>query len=136
MPTDAHRIVVGNYHLDGYGHVNNARYLEFLEAARWAWFAQHGLTAAARQTRLVVLHINIRYRRAAVLDDVLTVHSRLCEVKSRLLRLTQTVRRGSDTVAEAEVAIAPTDAAGNVVRLPDALRGVLAELLAAGDSEV
>ena len=28
---------VRNYHLDGYGHVNNARYLEFLEEARWAF---------------------------------------------------------------------------------------------------
>lgn len=27
-------IRVRNYHLDGYGHVNNARYLEFLEEAR------------------------------------------------------------------------------------------------------
>jgi len=28
--SEAHRILVHNCHLDGYGHVNNARYLEFL----------------------------------------------------------------------------------------------------------
>ncbi|BBI61564.1 hypothetical protein HSBAA_28700 [Vreelandella sulfidaeris] len=26
---------VRGYHLDGYGHVNNARYLEFMEEGRW-----------------------------------------------------------------------------------------------------
>jgi len=29
------KIKVYGYHLDMYGHVNNARYLEFLETARW-----------------------------------------------------------------------------------------------------
>ena len=31
-------IRVRGYHLDLYGHVNNARYLEFLEEARWDLF--------------------------------------------------------------------------------------------------
>jgi len=29
------QIKVRNYHLDRFGHVNNARYLEFLEEGRW-----------------------------------------------------------------------------------------------------
>ena len=29
-------IVIRGYHVDIYGHVNNARYLEFLEEDRWA----------------------------------------------------------------------------------------------------
>ncbi len=31
------KLTVRNYHLDGYGHVNNARHLEFFEEARWAF---------------------------------------------------------------------------------------------------
>ena len=31
-------IKIRGYHLDLFGHVNNARYLEFLEEARWAMF--------------------------------------------------------------------------------------------------
>ena len=31
-------IKVRGYHLDIYAHVNNARYVEFLEEARWALF--------------------------------------------------------------------------------------------------
>jgi thioesterase-3 len=29
---------VRGYHLDLYGHVNNARYLEFLEEGRWSYY--------------------------------------------------------------------------------------------------
>ena len=31
------KIVIRGYHLDAYRHVNNARYLEFLEEARWQY---------------------------------------------------------------------------------------------------
>ena len=35
---------VRGYHLDVFQHVNNARYLEFLEEARWSYFEDTGLT--------------------------------------------------------------------------------------------
>lgn len=31
---------VRGYHVDVFGHVNHARYLEFLEEARWAFFEE------------------------------------------------------------------------------------------------
>ena len=36
-------ITVRGYHLDLYRHVNNARYLEFLEEARWQFMEDSGL---------------------------------------------------------------------------------------------
>ena len=36
-----HNIKVRGFHTDLYGHVNNARYLEFLEEARWEFLEQH-----------------------------------------------------------------------------------------------
>ncbi|MBR6877482.1 MAG: acyl-CoA thioesterase, partial [Neisseriaceae bacterium] len=71
---------VHNYHLDGYGHVNNARYLEFLEAARWHFFAQKQLKDDLRAAQLVVAQLNIRYRRAASLDEVLHIHTKIIAV--------------------------------------------------------
>ena len=64
--SEAHRILVHNCHLDGYGHVNNARYLEFLEQARWTYFRRAGVLDELGGARLVVAHIDIRYRHAAV----------------------------------------------------------------------
>lgn len=121
MACKPYRCTVANYHLDGYGHVNNARYLEFLEAARWSFFAQQGLQDVLRQARLVVVRIDIRYRRAAVLDDVLDIICEIQTVKSRQLCLRQIVQCAGRTVAEADVTLSATDAAGNMVRLPDAL---------------
>ncbi|MCS5959758.1 YbgC/FadM family acyl-CoA thioesterase [Klebsiella pneumoniae subsp. pneumoniae] len=68
------QIKVRGYHLDVYQHVNNARYLEFLEEARWdglenspafQWMMEKNIA-------FVVVNININYRRPAVLGDVLT----------------------------------------------------------------
>ena len=70
-------ITVHGFHLDGYGHVNNARYLEFLEAARWdqlhahqdlQWWHQRGYA-------FVIANININFRRAASLGDTLLFES-------------------------------------------------------------
>lgn len=71
-------IKIRGYHLDLYGHVNNARYLEFLEEARWGmmdhgdldWFMQQGYA-------LVVSRIDIRYLRPAGMGDILRIETRL-----------------------------------------------------------
>jgi len=82
---------VRNYHLDGYGHVNNARYLEFLEEARWAFFEEHGLLSEIDGLMLVVVRTDIRYRRAAVDGDILRFEGRLKELTSRHIILTQNI---------------------------------------------
>lgn len=79
------QIKVRGYHLDVYQHVNNARYLEFLEEARWDGTesspAFHWMTA--RNIAFVVVNININYRRPAVLGDVLTVTSKLEQLNGK-----------------------------------------------------
>jgi len=78
-------IKVRGYHLDVYQHVNNARYLEFLEEARWEWLerkeAFHWMTN--NHLAFVVVNININYRHPAVLGDVLTIDSQLHELKGK-----------------------------------------------------
>lgn len=60
------RIVTRGYHMDIYGHVNNARYLEFLEEDRWAQFeANIDLDQWASQGLVfMVVNINVNYRKA------------------------------------------------------------------------
>ncbi len=102
-------IKVRGYHLDLYGHVNNARYLEFLEEARWAlleagdldWFMQQGYA-------LVVSRIDIRYLRPAGMGDVLIIETRLDRLLPRAGVILQRVLK-KDTgklVAAAEVSFA------------------------------
>lgn len=103
-------IKVRGYHLDLYGHVNNARYLEFLEEARWGmiedsggveWFSQRGLA-------LVVSRIDIRYKRAATMGDVLIIKSHLAQLNERDGLIKQQVLRQDNgkLVAEADVTFA------------------------------
>lgn len=91
------QIKVRGYHLDVYQHVNNARYLEFLEEARWDGLENSDSFQwmTARNIAFVVVNININYRRPAVLSDLLTVTSQVQQlngksgVLSRRLRWSQ-----------------------------------------------
>lgn len=101
------QIKVRGYHLDVYQHVNNARYLEFLEEARWEglessagfqWMTKHRIA-------FVVVNININYRRPAVLSDVLTVTSKVQQLngKSGVLSQVITLEPEGEIVADAQI---------------------------------
>lgn len=94
-------IKVRGYHLDVYQHVNNARYLEFLEEARWQWLEEADAFSWLQQQQLafVVVNININYRRPAVLGDVLAIHSEMTQLNGKSGVITQRVTlAGSDTL--------------------------------------
>jgi thioesterase-3 len=94
-------IKVRGYHLDVYQHVNNARYLEFLEEARWQWLEEAGAFNWLQEQQLafVVVNININYRRPAVLGDVLAIHSEITQLNGKSGIITQRVTlEGSETL--------------------------------------
>ena len=117
------KLTVRNYHLDGYGHVNNARYLEFLEEARWAFFEEHGLLSEIDGFMLVVVRTDIRYRRAAVDGDILRFEGRLKELTSRHIILTQNIVLPSGKNAvEAEITLMVVSAeSGRSISIPEPL---------------
>ncbi|WP_435954907.1 YbgC/FadM family acyl-CoA thioesterase [Dryocola sp. BD626] len=99
------QIKVRGYHMDVYQHVNNARYLEFLEEARWEglenttgfqWMTE-------RNIAFIVVNINISYRRPAVLGDVLRITSKLEQLngKSGVLSQVVTLEPEGQAVADA-----------------------------------
>ncbi len=106
-------IVVRGYHLDLYGHVNNARYLEFLEEGRWALLEDRGGLAAftGRGLAFYVVRIAINYRLPASIGDILEIETGLASVGRRSAVLSQVVRRAGDraTVADAEVTFCVAD---------------------------
>lgn len=100
------QIKVRGYHLDVYQHVNNARYLEFLEEARWAAGLENSESfhwMMARNIAFVVVNININYRRPALLGDLLTIRSSVQQLNGKSGVLSQIVTRESesDVVADA-----------------------------------
>ncbi|HLE39398.1 MAG TPA: thioesterase family protein [Acidimicrobiia bacterium] len=114
--------------LDPYHHVNHATYLSYLEHARIAALESVGwgmdaLTEAGYQ--VVVVRIDVRFRRPATAGDTLTIVSRVTRLGASESTWTQTILRGDEVIAEAEVHAAATNLEGRPVRSPEGLRTAL-----------
>jgi thioesterase-3 len=97
-------IKVRGYHLDVYQHVNNARYLEFLEEARWQWLEEADAFnwLMAQKLAFVVVNININYRRPAVLGDRLVIESDVSQLSGRSGIIAQRVLLAEDRTLVAD----------------------------------
>ena len=99
-------LCVRGYHLDVYGHVNNARYLEFLEEARWRFFEEQGVIEeiTGEALAMVVVNININYRRAALIHEELAISTEITRVGNKSF-----IIRQENALAETGEMIADTD---------------------------
>ncbi|RAP78611.1 acyl-CoA thioesterase [Paenibacillus montanisoli] len=69
-------LIVRSTEIDVNGHVNNAKYLEYLEWGREEWYEQAGLRydmLLAMGVQTVTVNININYRKECKQGDKLTV---------------------------------------------------------------
>ena len=129
------RLRVRGYHLDGYGHVNNARYLEFLEEGRWGYFDdRQGLARRLMGGELafVAVNLNIDYRQAAVAGDDLEILTRLSAVGGRSAKMSQEIRRVRDgaLVSAATLTFVLLDVAANqAVPIEGEIRALLEPLV-------
>ncbi len=100
-------ILVRGYHTDLYGHVNNARFLEFLEEARWALLEERVDYRALHEQGVgfSVVNININYRAPALPGTVLELFARIDEVGKKSAVMFQEIRKKGTTevVADAQV---------------------------------
>jgi thioesterase-3 len=114
-------IRIRGYHADFYGHVNNARYLEFFEEDRWArieskidlrQWAKKGLV-------FLVVNININYRRAVDVGEVITVSTGIEKIGARSAVLKQEARFKSsrEVAADALVTFVVIDRSGKAVEI-------------------
>lgn len=128
----ATEIVVRGYHVDMYGHVNNARYLEFLEEGRWASFEAR--IDLARLTALglgfMVVNINVNYRKAVGPGERLLVSTFLDKVGSRSAMLKQEIRlkNSDELVVDALVTFVIADRSGKLVRIDEDIASELRKL--------
>lgn len=130
-------IRVRGYHLDVFQHVNNARYLEFLEEARWSYFEDTGLTPlfVDGDLGMAVVNININYRRGALLGNDLVVHTRFSSVNERHAVIAQEIvfKDSGKTVADATVVFVAVDKQHNrAVAFAGAMKARLHALVATG----
>ena len=112
---------VRSYELDGYGHVNNAVYLNYLEYARGEYLHSIGFDyngAVAAGYGLYVARIAIDYKSPAFNGDELTITTKAVKKGAVSGVLAQTISRGETVLATAEVTWAFVDSKGQPTRIP------------------
>lgn len=134
MNTHKTEIIIRGFHIDVFGHTNNARYLEFMEMARWD--AMKSLIASGyferRNLGFVVVNININYRAASFINDVLEVSTQLKHTGNKSIIVHHEIydRTKGHRVCDADVTFVLMDLkARKAVPLDDETRKVLTDIL-------
>jgi len=126
-------IKIRGYHIDMFRHVNNARYLEFLEEGRWAFFdGNPDFFYPLKGVTFFVVNININYRRPSSLGDVLDIQTRLSKIgnTSGVLRQEIYNKGTGELIADADITFVIVDAkTQRPLNLRDQLKDVSVDLM-------
>ena len=119
-------ITVRGYHTDMYQHVNNARYLEFLEEGRWQALEEYVDIDDFMKKGLLffVVNINISYRSQARVNEKIVVRTGMGEFgnKSAVIRQ-QIVNQSTGKVCvDADITFVITDWEGKPQKMEGEIR--------------
>lgn len=125
-------IKVRGYHADFYGHVNNARYLEFFEEDRWARFASViDLEKWAKKGLVfLVVNINVNYRKAVPVGTTVLISTVLEKIGNKSVALKQEIvfKETKEVAADAIVIFVIQDASGQTAPIENELQEKLEKL--------
>lgn len=119
-------IKIRGYHTDLYQHVNNARYLEFLEEGRWELLEDHiNLEEFMNKGfRFFVVNINISYKSPVRVNDVIVIKSGLGKIGNKsVVFKQQLINKVSNVVcADADITFVIADLNGKPLRVTGELK--------------
>jgi acyl-CoA thioester hydrolase len=113
------------------GRVYHSRYLHLMERGRSDFLRLLGVRhreLATEGLSFTVSHMEIDFRKAASIDDVVTIHTKLKEATGARIVLDQSVLRESEVLVRATVTVALVGDAGGAVRLPPRVRDAFAAI--------
>jgi acyl-CoA thioester hydrolase len=132
MPPNAKPLAVGETTIrvryaeaDRMGLLHHAQYLVYLEQARTDLLRAQGLTYRDLEDQgflLVLTKIEVRYRRPAYYDDLLTIRTFVVRTTAVRIDHRYEVMRNGELLAEATTTLACVDRDGRPQALPDSLR--------------
>jgi len=129
-----HRFAVRVYFEDTdlSGIVYHANYLRFMERARSDMLRCAGIDQRREMDGgngyYAVHDLRLTYRRPAMLDDALVVHSRVIEVRAATCEIEQIIRRSDEVLTEGRVTAAFLGMDGRPKRQPRAWRDIFERL--------
>jgi YbgC/YbaW family acyl-CoA thioester hydrolase len=80
-----YEVLIREFHLDSFGHVNNAAYVQLYEEARWDFITKNGFGldyVQAHQIGPVILDLKVRFKRELKNREKIKILSRAIEIVS------------------------------------------------------
>lgn len=90
------------HHLDSFGHVNNAKYLELYEQARWDFITKNGYglqEIVNKRKGPIVLDVSCRFKRELVNREVISIRSETIDVKGKISHMKQEIFKENGKLA-------------------------------------
>ena len=103
MPTPHEKaFVISEAHLDSFGHLNNARYLEMFEQARWDLITERGFGIdEIKRTRTgpTILEITLRFMRELNAREAVVIRTEMLSYERKIGKLRQQIIKADETIA-------------------------------------
>jgi thioesterase-3 len=127
------KIKIRGYHIDHFQHVNNARYLEFLEEGRWHYSEKNNLISILHQKGIshVTVNININYKRSVVVGEVLRIETSVIRKNRKSVTMLQQVFLNDTDILIADAQVTNVFLhikSGNVMRINEELNSLLPDI--------
>jgi len=101
-PVFEYELIVLEHHLDTFGHMNNAVYLEIYEEARWDLITKNGYglkDIMAKKIGPVILEVNVKFRKELKLREKIKILTVCTEYKNKIGILEQKILNQKGEVA-------------------------------------
>lgn len=96
-------MLIHEAHLDTFGHVNNAAYLQLFEQARWEWITNNGYgLQQIRETQQgpTILHCSLEFKREITNRQELVIHSWVGSYAGKIAEVNQEMWRFAEQGVE------------------------------------
>jgi acyl-CoA thioester hydrolase len=90
------------HHLDSFGHVNNAKYLELYEEARWDFISKNGYglkEIVETKKGPIVLDVSCRFKRELTNREMITIKSESIDIKGKISHMKQEIFKEDGSLA-------------------------------------
>jgi thioesterase III len=125
-------IKIRGYHTDSYKHVNNARYLEFMEEGRWQLLEEYWNLEEFMNLgfQFFAVNISISYKNPAKVNDTVIVRSGLGKIgnKSAVIRQQILNKASGKVCTDADVTFVIADSSGKPVKLEGEVKDMLLQI--------
>ena len=100
----SYSLLIREAHIDTFGHVNNATYLQIMEEARWDMITERGYgLEKVRESKQgpVILEVNLKFLREIHLREKISIQTDLIDYKGKIGHLSQkAIKENGETAAE------------------------------------